>query len=141
MEVLNEIRDQDEIMDYSQLSFIGSSKKYTFNFEKFMSLGNLAENIYNDNVSLDAVKQEQRRMENMLEKFIDCNPVKNVYKNQKSNILLNAKEFYKGRREVIIAFEENMFPEPKPYVFGKNEWEERDLSREEFMPKIPKKVF
>ena len=35
-----------------------------------MSLGYLAENIYNGNVSLDAAKQEQRRMENMLEKFI-----------------------------------------------------------------------
>ena len=106
-----------------------------------MSLGNLAENIYNGNVSLDAAKQEQRRMENMLQKFIDYNPVKNVHKNQKSNILLKAREFYKGRREVIIAFEENMFPLPKPHVFGKNEWEEKYLGKEEFMPKILKKSF
>ena len=35
-----------------------------------MSLGNLAENIYNGNVSLDAAKQEQRRMENMLENLL-----------------------------------------------------------------------
>ena len=48
-----------------------------------MSLGNLAGHIYNDNVSLDAAKQEQRKMENMLESFIDYNPVMNVYKNQK----------------------------------------------------------
>ena len=33
MEVFNEIRDQDEIIDYSLLNFIGSSKKYTFNFD------------------------------------------------------------------------------------------------------------
>ena len=44
-----------------------------------MSLGNLAENIYSGNISLDAAKQEKRGMENMLEKFIDYNPVKNVY--------------------------------------------------------------
>ena len=87
MEVFNEIRDQDEIIDYSRLNFIGSSKKYTFNFENFMSLGNLTVNIYNGNALLDAAKQEQRRMKNMLENFIDYNPVKNVYKNQKSNIL------------------------------------------------------
>ena len=121
MEVFNKIRDQDEIIDYSRLNFIGSSKKYALNFKNFMSLGNLAENIYNGNVSLGAAKQEQRRMENMLEKFIDCNPVMDAYKNQKSNILLNAREFYKGRKEVLIAFEENMFPLPKPYMFGKNE--------------------
>ena len=101
-----------------------------------MSLGNLAENIYNGNVSLDAAKQEQRKMENMLERFIDYNPIKNVYKNQKVNILLNAREFYKGRREILIAFEENMFPLPKPYVFGKNEWIEIDLGNEKFMQKL-----
>ena len=77
-----------------------------------MSLGNLAENIYNGNVSLDAAKQEQRKMENMLENVIDYNPIKDVYKNQKRNILLNAREFYNGRKEVLIAFEENMFPLP-----------------------------
>ena len=119
MEVFNEIRDQDEIIDYSRLNFIGLSKKYTFNFENFMSLGNLAENIYNGNVSLDTSEQEQRRMENMLENFTDYNPGKNVYKNKKSNILLNARKFYKARKEVIIAFEENMFPLPKPCVWLK----------------------
>ena len=77
----------------------------------------------------------------MLENFIDYNPVKNVYKNQRRNILLNAREFYKGRKEVIIAFEENMFPLPKPFLFGKNEWKERHLGKEEFMPKILKKSF
>ena len=56
MEVFNKIRDQDEIIDYSRLNFIGSSKKYALNFKNFMSLGNLAENIYNGNVSLGAAK-------------------------------------------------------------------------------------
>ena len=64
-------------------------------------------------------------MENMFENFINYNLGKNVHKNLKSNILLNTREFYKGRKEVIIAFEENMFPLPKRYVFGKNEWKER----------------
>ena len=31
-----------------------------------MSLGNLTENIYNGNASLDAAKQEQRKMENKI---------------------------------------------------------------------------
>ena len=98
MKVFNEIINQEEIIDYSLLNFIGSSKKYTFKFGDFMSLGNLAENIYNGNVSLDAAKQEQRKMENVLENFIDYNPIKNVHKNQKTNILLNAREFYKGQK-------------------------------------------
>ena len=64
-----------------------------------------------------------------------------MYKNQKSNILLNAREFYKGRKEVAIAFEENMFPLSKPYVFDQNEWKNNDFGKEEFMPKILKKCF
>ena len=83
MKVFDEIRYQDEITDYSQLNFIGSSKKYTFKFGDFMSLGNLAKNIYNGNVSLDVANQEQRKMENMLKSFIDYNPAKKVHKNQK----------------------------------------------------------
>ena len=62
-------------------------KRYTFSFKKFMSLENLAENIYNDNVSLDAAKQEQRRMKNLIRNFINYNPVKDNYKNQKFIIL------------------------------------------------------
>ena len=61
-----------------------------------MSLGNLAENIYNGNISLDTTKQIQRKMENMFEDFINYNPVKDVYKSKKVNTLLNVREFYKG---------------------------------------------
>ena len=61
MNFFDEIRYPDEIIDYSQPNFIRSSKKYTFNSEKFMSLGNLAKNNYNGNVSLDAPKQEQKK--------------------------------------------------------------------------------
>ena len=81
-------------------------------------------------------------MENMLESFINYNPIKNVYKNKKVNTFLNAREFYKGWREILIAFEENMFPLPKPYVFGKNEWKERDFfGNEKFLAKTFKLSF
>ena len=36
----------------------------------------------------------------------------------------------------FIAFEENMFPLPKPYVFGENEWKKRDLGNGNLMPKL-----
>ena len=41
MKVFNEIKEQDETVDYLRLDFIGSSKRYTFNLKNFMSLGNL----------------------------------------------------------------------------------------------------
>ena len=61
-------------------------------------------------------------MGNMLENFIDYNPVKNMYKIQRNYILSNVREFNKGKKEVLIVFEENMFSLPRPYVFVKNEW-------------------
>ena len=101
IKVFNEINEQDKTFDYSRLDFIGSSN--TFSFKNFMSLGNLTKNIYNGNASLDAAKQKQRRMEEVLENFINYNPVKDNYKNQEFNILPDIKEFYKGRREVHLG--------------------------------------
>ena len=75
-------------------------------------------------------------MEDILGSFINYSLIKDVYKSKKANALLNAKEFYKGRRDILIVFEENIFPLPKPYVFGENEWKEKDIPiNEEFMPK------
>ena len=71
---------------------------------------------------INTAKQEQRRMGNMLENFIDYNPVNNMYKIQRIYILSNVREFNKGSKEVLIAFEENMLLLPRPYVFVKNEW-------------------
>ena len=71
MKVFDEIRYKDEIIDYSRLNFVGSSKKYSFKFGDFMSFGNFVKNIYNGNISLDTAKQKQRKMENMLEDFIN----------------------------------------------------------------------
>ena len=79
MKVFDEIKKQDEIIDYSQLNFAGSSKKYIFKFGDFMSLRNLAKNIYNGNISLNTAKQKQRGMENMLEGFIHYSPIKDMY--------------------------------------------------------------
>ena len=88
-----------------------------------MSLGNLDE-IFTMVIftMINTAKQEQRRMGNMLENFIDYNPVNNMYKIQRIYILSNVREFNKGRKEVLIAFEENMLLLPRPYVFVKNEW-------------------
>ena len=72
----------------------------------------------------------------MREGFINYIPIKYVYKKSKTNTLLNANEFYKGRREILIAFEENIFLLPKLYVFGENEWKKKDIPfNEKFMPK------
>ena len=45
-------------------------------------------------------------------------------------------------REILIAFEENIFPLPKRYVFGENEWKGKDIpGNEKYMPKTFKFSF
>ena len=109
MKVFDKIRIQDEIIDYWQLNFIGSSKKYTFKFGDFMSLGNFAENIYNGNISLDAAKKEQRKIENMLERFIDYSPIKDLYKSKNINTLLNVREFIKDEEKSLLLLKKIYF--------------------------------
>ena len=83
MEVFDEIKNQDETIDYSQHNFIGSSKKYNFNFGDFMSLGSLAENSYDGNISLDTAKQKQRKMKDRLESFTNYSSIKDMHKSKK----------------------------------------------------------
>ena len=45
-------------------------------------------------------------------------------------------------REILIAFEENIFPLPKRYVFGENEWKGKDIpGNEKHLPKTFKFSF
>ena len=46
------------------------------------------------------------------------------YKIEKANTLHNVREFYKGRRMIIAAFENGVFPLPKQYSSGMHEWKE-----------------
>ena len=62
-------------------------------------------------------------------------------KNKKNKYSFKCKEILQRSREILIAFEENMFPLPKPYVFRKNKWKERDFDNKKFMPKIHKLSF
>ena len=86
-----------------------------------MSLGNLAENIDNGNVSLDAAKQEKRVMENMLEIFMQGNFTKDE---EKFSLLLKKICFHCLND-----------------VFGKNKWKEKYLGNEKLMPETFKLSF
>ena len=49
-------------------------------------------------------------MEYEIDKLEDYNPKKEKIKTQRDDVLLNAKEFYKGRKMILIAFENDAFP-------------------------------
>ena len=62
------------------------------------------------------------------------NPSGEKNKTQKTSTLLNAKELYKGRRIIIIAFENGTFPLPRQYPSGIDNWKEDEMDLLEFLP-------
>ena len=96
--VYNEIKEQNKKIDYTKLVCIGSEKQYHYNFTIFLGLGNFAGNIYNGNLSLNAANRPSGEKNKI-----------------QTSTLLNAKEFYKGRKMILFTFENGTFPFPKQY--------------------------
>ena len=78
-----------------------------------MSLGSFAESIYNGIIPLKATKIKEKDMENLLIKLDEYSPKKEKQKTLKTIALLDGREFYKGRKMIIDAFKNGIFPSPK----------------------------
>ena len=110
----NEIKEQDEKISYTKLVCIGPGK-HQYNFTIFLDLKTFAESIYNSSLSLEAAKIKQRNMEDKIRKLDEYNTKKEKLKAQRKCTLLNANEFYKGRKMILIAFENGAFPLTRQY--------------------------
>ena len=71
----------------------------------------------------------------MIKRLHNDNPNSEKYKTQKTGTLLNAKEFYNGRKMILIAFENDIFPLPKQYSSDMDDWEEDEIDSLQFLPK------
>ena len=80
-----------------------------------MSLRSFTEGIYISNLLLKAAKIKQNNMEHMIRTLENYNGTSEKYKTEKTSTLLNAKQFYKGRKMILIAFENNIFLLPKQF--------------------------
>ena len=70
----------------------------------------------------------------MIVKLDEYNRNKEKYKTQKTSTLLNAREFYKGRKMIFIEFENGTFPLPKQYLSSMYYWAEDDMDSSQFLP-------
>ena len=116
-EIYDEIKEQNKKIDYTRL-VRNNPGKHHYSFTIFLSLGNLVENIYNGNLPLKVAKIKQRTMENMIRRLEKYNQHKEKYKTQKASTLLNAREFQKGRKMILNACENGIFPLHKQYSSG-----------------------
>ena len=115
----DEIKKQGKKIDYTKLVYIGSSVKHHYNFTIYLDLKTFAESLYNGNLSLKAAKLKQRNMEDEIDRLEDYNPEKEKIITQRDNVLPNAKEFYKGRKMILIAFENDAQQKIQIIMVGK----------------------
>ena len=81
-------------------------------------------------------------MEFEIDKLDDYNPKKGKIKTQKDKVLSNAKEFYKGTKIILNAFENDAFPLAKQYPVKDSDhgWREDELDSTHIIPEKPDKL-
>ena len=86
-----------------------------------------ANSIYNGSLSLEAAKIKERNMKDMIRRLDEYKPKSEKFKAQKESTLLNAREFYKGRIMIPIAFQNGTFPLPRQLPSDMHGWKEDEM--------------
>ena len=73
-------------------------------------------------------------MENVIRRLDEYNPKKGKFKAQREITLLNAREFDKGGKMILIVFENDSFSLPKQYTSGMDGWKEAEIDSSHILP-------
>ena len=107
--MIDEIKEEQNAIDFDKFICAKSAGKAHFNFGIFKSLQNVTSDI-NYKGSLKDAKDDQYKMftlRNDLKNYKPTNPDKIT---ERKEILNNAKMLYNSRNNVIKAFEDKIFP-------------------------------
>ena len=104
---MNELREEQDFINFEKLSFVGANKKY-FDFRVFKDPIKFASVIY-DKVSLKDANDTQKEMLAKLDDFEEYSPRKPETVEEKIQLLVSAYRLYNTRNEVIKAFEDGVF--------------------------------
>ena len=132
----DEFKEQSKKIDYTKLVCIGSSAKHHYNFTIYLDLKTFAESLYNGNLSLKVAKLKQRNIEIEIDRLKTYNPMKDKIVTQSDIVLSNAKELYKGRKMIVIALENDVFPLAKQYPAKNSDhgWREDEIDSTHIIP-------
>ena len=122
----DDFKEKSERINSTKLVCIGSGK-HQYNFTIILDLKSFANNIYNGSLSLEAAKIKERNMKDMIRRLDEYKPRNEKFKAQKERTLLNAREFYKGRIMIPIAFQNGTVPLPRQHPSGMHGWKEDEI--------------
>ena len=92
---------------------IVSSNRTLYDFSVFKDLNSFVLDIYVGNISIEDAKKEQDELKSEIENLTDYNIKDQKKKEQKQEILKNARQLFETRNKIIKAIEDSVFPSPK----------------------------
>ena len=106
---MDEIGEDDDDIDINKLAFIGSNQE-KFNFNTFRMPLNFLQDIYNGKISLKEIEFKQRDLEKKIDDLkFGYKSKDEKEKEEKSQVLMDAKELLESRSEIIKAFKDDIF--------------------------------
>ena len=106
--MLAKISNQEKLINYKKLDF-RRDNSLEFYFSDYRSLKKLFKAIYYRKISIDDAEGIQEEYKAILSALEGYNPRKPEYIITKNNLLINAKNLYDGREEIINVFKNKIF--------------------------------
>ena len=127
--MLEKLNNQEKLINHWKLNFTGGNK-VNYDFTNFSSLRELFRTIYYGEILIPAAEREQGNFDNRFELLKDYKPRKDSkYYKLKDDLLINAKKIYDGRKMIIEAFKNKIFPLSNPDNYPEYTSEKDTLSR------------
>ena len=127
--ILEKPNNQEKLINYKKLSFTGGNN-IDYDFSEYKSLKELFKAIYYRNVNTREAERIQKEFNATINALNKYRPKKDKYSGGRKKLLINAKNFYDGRKMIINAFKNKIFP-MTPTNFDEDEFSRSslDLSR------------
>ena len=108
--MLEKLNNQEKLINYRKLGFRGGNNK-DYDFTNFSSLRELFRAIYYGEILIPAAEREQDDFDDRFELLKNYKPRKNSkYYKLKDDLLINAQNFYDGRKMIIEVFKNKILP-------------------------------
>ena len=111
--MFEKLNNKEELINYRKLKFTRGNK-VDYDFTNFISLLELFKAIYHGTILIPGAEREQDEFNDELKKLEKYRPRTTKFKDDKKDFLINAQNFYDGRKMIIKAFKGKTFPLKNP---------------------------
>ena len=134
--MLQRLNNQEKLINYRKLGFTGGNNK-DYDFTNFIPLRELFRASYYGEILIATAERQEDDFDDMTELLKNYRPRKNSkYYKLKDNFLINAQNFYDGRKMIIDAVKNKLFPLYSGNYYEEESPLESEKSSEDEMPEM-----